>query len=458
MEEKLSDKEMRDKLQAAEYPFDPQAWGQMEAMLDKKDKRRALLFWWSSGIAAALLVAGLSTYMLLHQQGSTNANGTQAAYTQTTNTDKTTDTPDQKIEPAIAEAQTTSNQTIHTTTEAINEPLSPKTKTTKGSSTNPQGGALPIASALTHKKAKHNLSTTHKHKAKEVISPTETIIATTATPAPSKELLSNKVKEQSELNTLPALGLSEIDIENERTLVGDKSESLYKLPKKKIGFHYLIGIEAGASAGYIHSTLADLPSWSIGLTHEFKIGKYIGITNSILYSETNFKIDSPGYPDYASAYPISYTSHIKEITIPIGVKVYPYNNAKLSWYVSASYVNHIRLQESFAYNLVTNNRLNTSANPGTDMITSDEYQKIVDFGASLLATPNQNKTAADYFSLGNSKTYYGGMTFSTGIDYHITSRIQFSAEPFFGMSLTKVTLQNSRLYNFGGNVRLMYRF
>lgn len=38
--ENNSDKQLRDKLSSTEFPFDPQAWEQMEAMLDKKKKRR----------------------------------------------------------------------------------------------------------------------------------------------------------------------------------------------------------------------------------------------------------------------------------------------------------------------------------------------------------------------------------------------------------------------------------
>jgi len=42
--ENNSDKQMRDKLKGLELPYDPQAWEQMEAMLDKKKKNAAALF------------------------------------------------------------------------------------------------------------------------------------------------------------------------------------------------------------------------------------------------------------------------------------------------------------------------------------------------------------------------------------------------------------------------------
>ena len=51
-----ADKQLREKLTGTEFPFDPQAWEQMEAMLDKKKKRGIFFWWWTGGIAAVLLL------------------------------------------------------------------------------------------------------------------------------------------------------------------------------------------------------------------------------------------------------------------------------------------------------------------------------------------------------------------------------------------------------------------
>ncbi len=56
--ENNSDKEIRDKLQNVEFPFDPKAWGQMESMLEEKRKPKGFFWWWFSGVAACLLLAG----------------------------------------------------------------------------------------------------------------------------------------------------------------------------------------------------------------------------------------------------------------------------------------------------------------------------------------------------------------------------------------------------------------
>ena len=42
--ESNSDKEMRDKLRGVELPFDPKAWEQMDAMLEK-DRKPKIFFW-----------------------------------------------------------------------------------------------------------------------------------------------------------------------------------------------------------------------------------------------------------------------------------------------------------------------------------------------------------------------------------------------------------------------------
>ena len=51
--ESNSDKQLREKLNGNEFPFDPRAWEKMEAMLDEKKKRRGFFWWWTGGIAAA---------------------------------------------------------------------------------------------------------------------------------------------------------------------------------------------------------------------------------------------------------------------------------------------------------------------------------------------------------------------------------------------------------------------
>jgi len=51
--ENNSDKQLRDKLNGTEFPFDPQAWEKMEAMLDKRKSARCFLVvdrWYCCGI------------------------------------------------------------------------------------------------------------------------------------------------------------------------------------------------------------------------------------------------------------------------------------------------------------------------------------------------------------------------------------------------------------------------
>jgi len=59
--ENNSDKILRDKLAGLQPPFEPQAWQQMEAMLNKNEKPKGFLFWWLGGIAF-LLATGILLY------------------------------------------------------------------------------------------------------------------------------------------------------------------------------------------------------------------------------------------------------------------------------------------------------------------------------------------------------------------------------------------------------------
>ena len=461
MEEKQSDKDMRDKLQAAEYPYDPQAWGQMEAILDNKEKRRGIIWWWPSGIAAALLLGGIATYMLVKQPEEKIAAQGQLA--------------NQTIQGAKETTGTDANEKNEKSSVAGNE-INNARSTEKGNTEKKEKLSISVTTLSTDKRNKvagieHSVSN-KKHARKEKLQgitekeknvKNADVQSTLNMSESAKEkpvLLSNKIKTTDDYDAIPLLNGGELAVENNRELAGEKNESIYKKAKKKTPIHYLIGAEAGASAAYIHGTLGNLPCWGIGWTQELKIGKYVGITNSILYSETNFKINNPAYPDFTSAYPTSYRSNNKELSIPVGIKVYPYSKGGISWYLAASYINHIRISESFNYVVKTDTRVTTSFIP--DNITSEQYQSMLDMGNSL-----QNYTAAavapakgkeEYFSLGASKIYYGSLLLGTGIDYRISQHFQLSMEPFFGMSLTKVKLQDSRLYSGGGNVRLMYRF
>ena len=57
MDRNLKDKALREKLQNAEYSMEPAAWGQMEAMLDRRDRRKAGIWWWLSAAAFCCSVA-----------------------------------------------------------------------------------------------------------------------------------------------------------------------------------------------------------------------------------------------------------------------------------------------------------------------------------------------------------------------------------------------------------------
>src|SRR6187402_1408095 len=59
--ENNSDKIIREKLAGLQPPFEPQAWQQMEAMLNKNEKPKGFLFWWLGGIAF-LLATGIVMY------------------------------------------------------------------------------------------------------------------------------------------------------------------------------------------------------------------------------------------------------------------------------------------------------------------------------------------------------------------------------------------------------------
>jgi hypothetical protein len=95
--ESNADKQLREKLKGVEYPFDPQAWEQMEAMLDEKKKRRGFFWWWLGSIAAALLItAGTIGYGLWLMGKDDRLAGAEYAQEQVGNGKQAVSTDEQK--------------------------------------------------------------------------------------------------------------------------------------------------------------------------------------------------------------------------------------------------------------------------------------------------------------------------------------------------------------------------
>ena len=243
----------------------------------------------------------------------------------------------------------------------------------------------------------------------------------------------------------------------------DESDVNLKKLKKKI-FVYSMGVAAnitgatlrhqtGAKAGDV---FASSPSGMAGLTQDFMFFKRFAITNSILFSQTSFKV-----LDAKTTYPIGlskYSSNITEMAIPIGVKAYAISKPKFRFYIAAGIVNHIKFKETFNYQY-NNNNVATNLTGGL-LPAQTPFTNVGQFDAFYNSnTPNSNYYKSTYdVSINHGNRYYTSFYASAGADFILKKHYVLFAESLFDMALQKIGVQNKYKYNIGLSGGFRYQF
>ncbi|MBS1623607.1 MAG: hypothetical protein JST83_06280 [Bacteroidetes bacterium] len=443
MAENPNDKALRDKLLSAEYAYDPGAWAAMEQLMDRK-KRRGLLWWWLSAgaVSIALLVSAGVYYASIRS------------------------VPEHKL------ARTSAPSIVSTTTQSVAE-VDLKAPSKDGSSNTTDASRRPNENSTSAAAQQQNLSGTSTHTGASLSNAAPLRSTFTRQTGSKKSGLSDRIQDSKEDQSTFAPGLYADDLMHNRGSLlyenKDKAEldpdgaptaSIPAHHKHKILVSYALGAESGIFASYTRKTFGATPTWTAGISQQLHIGKYLAITNSILYSEVNFKIDHPAYPDNQYNDLISFTSQIKEIAIPLGVKIYPYTSRHIRLSAGISYVNHIKMSEKFAY------QLSPKSPPATFVpvavadfpgVNSFEPGKAV-ANLNIASSPATTGQLMEYYSLGNGRRYYASMMYTIGVDILLPHRISISAEPAMRMSLAPIRMQHSRVFDFGANATIRYTF
>ena len=468
MEGNPNDKALREKLLSAEYTYDPAAWGQMEQMLDAKKKRRGFIWWWwTSGALAAALLIGTGMYVSTDRRSDSTGSSHAAI------AGKTTPASTHISQQSMSGEEPLSNHSNSTSVADANN--GSRSTTTSISSTseqnNIQTSAALVASYKPGNITVHSTSAPrHKHKNSTFTSPalSSSIAARKLThrSALTSTSFSSAGNENAKSNTIRKSGISYetlgteamyLNSVNYNCLIEDKGEETPTIPlsrKRKISISYQLGVEGATYASYAKKTFGG-PTWGIGLSQQLNIGKYFAITNNILYSEVNFTINNPLYPDNNYNTLDRYHSHISEIAIPIGVKVYPYSNKLIRIGIGISYVNHIKLDETFDYKLTAKPN---NVGSYTDLSSFPSGIASSDPSQYQYNSPAHGNAAAEYYSLGRGRKYYGSMMYTIGVEFLLPKHFSISAEPAVRMSLGKIRMQNSRVTDMGMNAGVKYTF
>jgi hypothetical protein len=482
--ESNSDKQLREKLSSTEFPFDPKAWEQMEAMLDEKKKRRGFFWWWTGGIAAALLlvVFGYELREIVGNKEKIEVSKQPAAIAITNSELPITKEGNSNAQSAIGilpeegngkneKPKATNLQSALNTTTA--SPRKSHLKKSRGSTVliNANPSSPRHLRSIVFSKKKHNKLALHKFTNEE-----STTGYLTKVENPFKkeiEMLNaasakNTADESITLNRKESSLLESVSENAEAGFDKKENEDLLSKKKKKI-FNYSLGVLANVTGTTLGkqqegSMFYNKPSYMVGFTHDFLFMNRIAITNSILFSQTSFKVYSPKTVSFSKS-PSDYTSNITELTIPIGIKVYPVVKNNFRFYVNAGIINHIKLKETFTYNMpldtpsrfvATGNLadVNTSLPAQTDFTGNGyPYEKLNSAGITSTKQVNTND-----FSINQAKRYYISFYASAGVEFIIKKHLVLFTEPMFYMSLQKIGVQEKRKYNFGLTGGFRYQF
>jgi len=512
--ENNSDKQLRDKLNSNEFPFDPQAWEQMEAMLDEKKKRRGFFWWWTGGVAAALLLIvgtiGWGLYLMKEDDGLGKEQVTMNSEQQRANNEEKPEVRGRGSEENTVilnggQQTTNNNETVSSTQQAasnntvavgsgsrqksvsesseIKNQKAEKAKNKKLIAKNRNGATG--EGSISAKRNSSTGSVSKKIKQKEAILAQ---LKNEEAGASSKSVLENPYQKEVEaLNAASAKANADENIIMKRLEVSllqpvsenatasfDKKEEDVLPKKKKVKFNYSIGVMGnvtGTTLGIDNAPNTPTrpgvfykePSYMVGLTHDFLFVNRVAITNSILYSQTSFKVYQPRVQSYPKA-PLEYSSQISELAIPLGIKVYPVVKNNFRFYINTGIINHIKLKETFSYTMPVDTPSNLTNNPN---FTADQLfptqtnfeSKGVTFDALNTGgiVSSRDMSTAD-FSVNLAKRYYASFYAGAGFEYITKKHFIVFGEPTFHMGLQKIGVQEKRKYNFGVNAGFRYRF
>ncbi len=503
--ESNSDKQLREKLNGNEFPFDPRAWEKMEAMLDEKKKRRGFFWWWTGGIAAALLLVlfgyelrELRSGAIAVLSSSTPKTETNTAYpdnkqgptnSETLGSEKTEEKNANELFADRSNSQAGASGTMKTLTEENSKSKMTAQNSERAKSHSPTSlGRHHAKSRLKHSGVATNAPL--KKNLNQIAIPQlngqdhqQNYVAAEENPLKKEIEMMHAAAEKSSSNeniNLSRREASLLESVSENAEAGfDKKENTDLLTKKKkISFHYSLGVLANVTWTTLGSQMFsdnprrrpapfyNKPSYMVGFTYDFLFLNRIAITNSILFSQTSFKVYAPKTVSFTKA-PSDYTSNITELAIPIGIKVYPVVKNNFRFYINVGIINHIKLKETFTYtmpadtvvpNLTTANMFDPNST-GTIPTQTDftgngyPYQKL---NTSGVATTEQVNTSD--FSINNAKRYYASFYASAGFEFVLKKHFVLYTEPLFYMSLQKIGVQEKRKYNLGLSGGFRYQF
>jgi hypothetical protein len=477
--ESNSDKEMRDKLRGVELPFDPKAWEQMDAMLEKDRKPKAFIWWWTGGIAAALILGAVLfgynqlskhnapvTVIAANPEKQNNITVSPGLNNPANNNSLSNNTYTAfKESTPSSNAPKTSVETAHKT---YSKPLSPFEKEILPVTTrNPVTSSATKKSAFAphskrEKKQNDGLANNQKSDGQQQAKGSDI----TASAKVENQALSDNKNETLSHESIAASIITQavaaadlmLTMKPDALTSGDKTEDdikkkdedidLKKL-KKKVAFTYSLGLAANLTGSTLGNQgnaniFTKKPSYMIGLTQDFMFLKRFAVTTGFMFSQTSF-----------TATDFNYSCNITELNIPVGVKAYLISKSKVRFYLDAGIINHFKLKETFA-SLYNNSAANLSGIPGYNFGPVSNATGIAYVYSNSFS--GYDRAEAGNYSINQGKRYYASFYTGAGAEFIVKSHLIFFTEPVFYMSLEKIPAPERYKYDLGLSGGFRYQF
>jgi hypothetical protein len=481
MNEQQQDKILKEKLQQLQVPFDANAWAQMDAMLNKEQKKRGFIFWWLGAVGALLLIGGAALYFFINTENSfidTNSIATSEVNIDTTekntteiNNSTTNINATNQPENNFNNDTKKQNDTHILNATANNIQSKEKMNCSGGNNNNNNNNAVTNSNSsrnsATAMSSRSNKKSKRNNKS-ETPSETENIFAA----------IPNNTVNNKALIPFFMASINEILFEAETmqlidVKIAEEDKETIKAPRNK-KVHYALGVSGIVAATTVgkqeHAThnFFNKPYYAVGFYHEVLFGKRISITNGIQYGKNYFEIYKPLNNTFETQ-PEKYACDITMLNIPVGLKMNMVAKEKFRWYVHAGINNHIKLKEHFEF-LVYPPVDTTQPNPDPDPIptnvsvqtnlnsNNDVQYESMDFSSSGGNSNRNNIATTNDFSINNAKRYYVSAYVATGVEYILKNKLHFFLEPTYQFSINPIGIQERRTRHLGVGSGIKFQF
>ena len=420
-----------------EFEYNEAAWGQMENLLDRRDKRRRLV-WWFFGLGASLLIIllyfGINGYLggqltelektTLELESSTTPTKviTEKEKKATTSIIEIAETTKlQEQSEKIGKVQTTLNSSLKKDSKEV-VAKNRNSRIDRDSEVRKVEKQKEISTSLENKENSFTVSE-ETNKTEEVDEPNDQKNDLTEVSNSIFEKQTQNFSSQvSELSNLPTLSFS-LDAPNR--LIDFDSLTFEKItdPVKSLSDnHFVIGVLLGSEASFTETNALCRPTWKAGLSVEYRFGRKHALKLGANYIRKDYRTNNAanyrapaGFWENGVA-PQSVMANCDVLELTLSETYFFKGHAQKGFYINGGLTSYLMLEEIYNYSY-ENPPTNARMRWGTQN-TNQHWMGIaeVSFGYNLPFTDKSSLQIAPYAQIPLTGVGHGQLKlFSSGV-------------------------------------------